>query len=69
MGETPKAGAVQVTVSGFGAAASKAAEHFDKFTLSDVAALLTIMYTAWIFYCSVVDRLEKRRKRKRGEMI
>lgn len=61
-----KIGATQVTISGFGAATAKAAEHFDKITLSDVAAILTILYTGWIFYWSVVDRLEKRRKKKQG---
>lgn len=62
-----KIGITQITIAGFGTASAKVAEHLNHFTLSDIASILTISYTAWLFYCSISDRLSRRRAKKKEE--
>lgn len=55
----------KASVSVGGTATAVIAEHLHNFTLSDGAAIITILYTGFMLYCAVCDRLEKRRNKKR----
>lgn len=57
----------KASVSAGGTGFALVAQHLEKFTLADAAAFLTILYTGFMLYCAVVDRLEKRRERKNGK--
>lgn len=62
----PRGHAAQVTIAGFGAGTAQVAEHLHSFTLADLAAGLTIAYTAWLLGERIYDRLIKPYLKRRG---
>jgi hypothetical protein len=54
----------KVTISGTGVVAAQTFDALDKIALADIAAILTIAYTAWLLGTSIYDRVKGKKGKK-----
>lgn len=64
MADNPKVTLTNVSLSGAGVISSKVAAYHEYFTLSNLAAALTCIYTAILIYQKIMEMLEQRKARK-----